>query len=123
MAAIRSRDTRPEILVRRLLHQAGLRYRLHRRNLPGKPDLVFSGVKLAVFVHGCFWHGHICREARRPSSNLAYWNPKIEGNMARDRASAKRLRRLGWSVFTIRECSIDEGTERVVRKLMSLKGR
>ncbi len=117
MAAIKSRNTRPELQVRRRLHAAGFRFRLHRRDLPGKPDLVFPRQKIAVFVHGCFWHGHICKEARRPRSNLTYWSPKIEGNMVRDRKSANSLRRLGWKVCTIRECELDLGFDRVVRKL------
>lgn len=117
MAAIRSRDTRPELLVRQSVHSAGFRYRLHRTDLPGKPDLTFPRFRVAVFVHGCFWHGHICREARRPTTNLAYWSPKIERNMLRDRNSAKRLRRSGWKVVTIRECGLHSGLKRLVRTL------
>ena len=117
MAAIRSRNTRPELLVRKSVHAAGFRYRLHRNDLPGKPDLTFPQFRLAVFVHGCFWHGHICREARRPHTNLAYWSPKIDRNIFRDRISAKRLRRSGWKVVTIRECRLKVGLNRLLRTL------
>lgn len=117
MAAIRSRDTKPELFVRRAAHAAGYRYRLHHRGLPGKPDLVFPKYRLAVFVHGCFWHGHVCREARAPKSNLSYWLPKIRRNMSRDRASARRLRRSGWHVVTIRECQLESGVARLLNRL------
>jgi DNA mismatch endonuclease (patch repair protein) len=121
MAAIRSRDTRPELFVRQSLHSAGFRYRLHPKGLPGKPDLVFPRRRLAVFVHGCFWHGHVCREARRPNTNLAYWSPKIERNMARDRANANELRRSGWKVVTIRECALTKGVARLTTILRTLR--
>lgn len=117
MAAIRSRNTGPELYVRRRLHAAGYRFRLHRADLPGKPDLVFPRHRVVVFVHGCFWHGHICREARRPRSNLNYWLPKIEKNIARDRASAISLRKSGWKVIIVRECALDQGIERAIRGL------
>ncbi len=121
MAAIRSRNTRPEIYVRKLAHSAGYRFRVHRRDLPGKPDLVFPRLRIAVFVHGCFWHGHVCREARRPNTNLDYWLPKIERNMARDRLSARQLKELGWKVVTIRECRLKTGGIRLIRVLDSQK--
>jgi len=121
MAAIRSRDTRPELFVRQSLHSAGFRYRVHRRDLPGKPDLILPRFHVAVFVHGCFWHGHICREARRPNTNLSYWSPKIERNITRDRTSAKRLRTSGWKVITIRECKLNEGSHRLLRMLNRIR--
>lgn len=117
MAAIRSRDTKPELSVRRYLHAKGYRFRLHSKALPGRPDLVLPRYRIATFVHGCFWHGHVCREARPPRSNIDYWLPKIQKNMRRDRNSARRLRKLGWRVVTIRECEIESGVARLVRIL------
>jgi len=121
MSAIRSVNTRPELAVRRSFHRAGLRFHLHRSDLPGKPDVVFPKHRVAVFIHGCFWHGHVCREARRPQSNLNYWNPKIDRNVTRDDRNAKRLRQLGWAVFIIRECRLSDGINRVTRKMKTLK--
>jgi DNA mismatch endonuclease (patch repair protein) len=121
MSAIRSVNTRPELAVRRSFHSAGFRFQLHRSDLPGKPDVVFPRHHLAVFIHGCFWHGHVCQEARRPQSNLTYWNPKLDRNVTRDARSAKKLRQLGWAVFIIRECRLSDGITRVTRKLKSLK--
>lgn len=120
MAAIRSRDTSPELTIRREVHRRGFRYRLHCATLPGRPDLVFPKYHLAVFVHGCFWHGHVCHIARRPKTNLDYWNPKIEKNIRRDRQSAKRLRQSGWRVVTIRECRLSQGRARLIRLLEKL---
>lgn len=107
MRAIRSKDTSPEMAVRRLIHSLGYRYRLHGSKLPGKPDLVFAGRKKAIFIHGCFWHLHAgCREGRIPDSRRSYWKPKLEGNRARDARNRRALRRLGWSVLVIWECQI-----------------
>lgn len=121
MAAIRSRDTRLEMSVRSVVHRAGFRYRVDSKRLPGKPDLVFPRFRLVAFVHGCYWHGHICREARRPNSNLSYWTPKIEGNMARDAKVKRQLVSLGWEVFVIRECSVTEDTAKLLMLLGSLR--
>lgn len=121
MAAIRSQDTKIEMHVRRALHGAGFRFRLHRRDLPGKPDIILSRFRTVVFVHGCFWHGHICKEARRPKSNLGYWLPKIERNMARDIVVKAKARRLGWRVFVCRECTIEGDTRRLLAKLTTLR--
>jgi DNA mismatch endonuclease (patch repair protein) len=107
MAAIRGKDTRPEMLVRRLLHSMGYRFRLHRRDLPGTPDIVLPGRRKVIFVHGCFWHGHRgCRFATRPATRPQFWAEKIDRNQRRDRIAVVRLRRLGWSVATIWECSL-----------------
>lgn len=104
MQAIRSKDTKPELAVRRLVHGMGYRYRLHRKNLPGKPDLVFPTKEKAIFVHGCFWHYHGCNRGRMPKSNLDYWQQKLEGNRMRDRQNMKALRDLGWKTMVIWEC-------------------
>lgn len=109
MAKIRSVDTRPEMIVRRLVHSMGYRYRLHRKNLPGKPDLVLSGLRKVIFVHGCFWHQHNdpeCRITRRPKSNRDYWIPKLTRNVARDKAHQRKLLELGWDVLVIWECQV-----------------
>ncbi|MGE3109710.1 MAG: very short patch repair endonuclease [Phycisphaerales bacterium] len=105
MSRIRSKDTRPEMVVRRLVHAMGFRYRLHARSLPGKPDLVFPAKHKAILVHGCFWHRHRCKEGRRsPQSRVEYWGPKIARNVDRDRRNRRRLRALGWSVLVVWEC-------------------
>src|SRR5579863_907292 len=92
MARVRSRDTKPELLARRFIHSLGYRYRLYRSDLPGKPDLVFPKQRKAIFVHGCFWHGHCCRAGKnRPLSNLSYWSRKLLRNRQRDVASRKAL--------------------------------
>ena len=107
MAKIRSSDTKPEMVVRRLVHSLGYRYRLHRRDLPGCPDLVFTPRRKVIFVHGCFWHGHDCkRGARQPKTNSDYWRQKIDGNRARDHAAQETLEAAGWDVLTIWECEV-----------------
>ncbi len=107
MSRIRSKDTAPEIAVRRLIHAAGYRYRLHVDELPGKPDLVFPARRAVIFVHGCFWHLHPrCTEGRIPSSNRDYWGPKLARNAQRDKSNAKALKKDGWRVMTIWECQI-----------------
>jgi DNA mismatch endonuclease, patch repair protein len=105
MASIRKRDTRPEIAVRRALHAQGLRFRLYRKDLPGTPDLVLPGRRLAVFVHGCFWHQHPgCSWSRTPRGNTSYWGPKLARNVARDEKARQQLATLGWHVLVIWEC-------------------
>ncbi|MBZ5583390.1 MAG: DNA mismatch endonuclease Vsr [Acidobacteriia bacterium] len=107
MRRVQARDTKPEMLVRSLVHRMGLRFSAHRSDLPGKPDLVFPCRAKVIFVHGCFWHGHNCRSGRnRPSSNQDYWIPKLDRNMARDAANRRRLRREGWGVLTVWECEL-----------------
>ena len=107
MARVRSKNTRPELAVRSGLHRMGFRFRLHRADLPGHPDIVLPRFKAAVFVHGCFWHGHPnCRHADRPTSNIGFWNKKIDRNISRDRTNRSALKRLGWTVVTVWECSI-----------------
>jgi DNA mismatch endonuclease (patch repair protein) len=105
MALIHSRDTKPELVVRRQLHALGYRYRLHVAELPGKPDLVFPARKKVIFVHGCFWHRHShCSRCRLPKSRLDYWKPKLERNVKRDRIAVYGLRRSGWRVLVVWEC-------------------
>lgn len=107
MARVRGRDTGPERAVRRILTGLGLRYRLHRRDLPGRPDLALGPRRIAVFVHGCFWHGHDCtRGARRPKQNAGFWAAKIERNRARDARNAADLSALGWRTLVVWECEL-----------------
>jgi DNA mismatch endonuclease, patch repair protein len=105
MARVRSSDTSPEIAVRRTLHKMGFRFRLHRRDLPGSPDIVLPRHRAAIFVHGCFWHSHEgCSRARLPASNVDYWKPKLERNRLRDDQALLTLRDLGWRAYVIWEC-------------------
>ena len=104
MQSVKSKDTGPELVVRRLLHGMGYRYRLHRRDLPGRPDIVLGPRRKAIFVHGCFWHGHGCPKGRLPKSRLDYWQPKVDNNRERDRTKEEQLKSLGWSVLTIWQC-------------------
>lgn len=104
MARIRDRDTKPEMVVRRLVHSMGYRYRLHRKDLPGKPDLVFGPRRKVIFVHGCFWHQHSCRDGRIPASRQEYWEPKLRRNVERDAEAIRRLEQGGWRVLIVWEC-------------------
>lgn len=104
MQAVKNRDTGPEMTVRRLLHGLGYRYRVHRKDLPGRPDVAFLSRRKVIFVHGCFWHGHGCPKGRLPKSRLDYWKPKLDGNRERDRRNEDELRSMGWSVLVIWEC-------------------
>lgn len=104
MAAIRSRDTKPERAVRSALHLLGLRFRLHQSSLPGSPDIVLKRHAAAVFVHGCFWHGHDCVRGKVPATRTDFWLPKLAGNRERDARQARELKMLGWRVLTIWEC-------------------
>lgn len=105
MRRIRSKNTRPEMVVRRLIHSMGYRYRLHRKDIAGKPDISIRSRKTAIFIHGCFWHQHSgCREGRMPKSNVAYWIPKLRRNVSRDEAALEYLSSLGWKTLVIWEC-------------------
>ncbi|MGE3347824.1 MAG: very short patch repair endonuclease [Ramlibacter sp.] len=109
MALVRAKDTKPELRLRRLVHGMGYRYRLHRRDLPGTPDMVFAGRGKVIFVHGCFWHRHErCALARLPKSRSDFWLPKLTANAERDVRHTRALRRLGWSVLTIWECQLGD---------------
>ena len=109
MSRVRAKDTTPEMVVRRLVHGLGYRYRLHVKGLPGKPDLVFPGRRKVILVHGCFWHRHTdpeCRLARLPKSRLDFWLPKLEGNRRRDALNREKLERMGWQVMILWECMV-----------------
>jgi DNA mismatch endonuclease (patch repair protein) len=109
MALVRAKDTKPELFVRRLVHGMGYRYALHRRDLPGMPDLVFPGRSKVIFVHGCFWHRHeACALARLPKTRAEFWLPKLAANAKRDARNVRALRRLGWGVLTIWECQLGD---------------
>lgn len=109
MSLVRGKDTKPEMLVRRLVHGMGYRYRLHARDLPGNPDLVFPSRGKVVFVHGCFWHRHgTCKNTRWPKSKLDFWRPKLEQNRLRDKINSRRLSKLGWRVFVVWECQLSK---------------
>ncbi|MBV6821441.1 very short patch repair endonuclease [Pseudomonas sp. PD9R] len=109
MARVKSKGTRPEMVVRRLLFSLGYRYQLHDRSLPGSPDIVFKRKKKAIFVHGCFWHRHDgCALARLPKSRLDFWIPKLEGNRERDARKLLQLKSLGWDAFVIWECELKD---------------
>lgn len=109
MSLVRSKDTRPEMVIRRLVHGMGFRYRLHARELPGNPDLVFPGRGKIIFVHGCFWHRHgTCKFTRWPKSKLNFWKPKLERNQQRDRLIRRRLRKEGWRVLVVWECQLNK---------------
>lgn len=109
MARVRGRDTRPELLIRSLVHRMGYRFRLHRKSLPGKPDLVFPGRKKVIFVHGCFWHRHSdpnCPFTRTPKSKRGFWNAKFRENQARDQRNCADLEQMGWGVLVVWECQL-----------------
>lgn len=109
MRAVKSRDTTPEMIVRRMVHAMGKRYRLHRADLPGKPDLTFLRLKKIIFVHGCFWHGHDCkRGAREPKENAVYWKQKISRNKERDGKAQEALRAMGWDILVLWECQLKD---------------
>lgn len=121
MSRVRSADTRPEVEVRSALHRAGFRFRLHDKNLVGKPDIVLRKHKTAIFVHGCFWHGHDCSKGRLPKTNAQFWKEKISKNHQRDRRNIEVLQAAGWRVFVIWECNIDRDVDRVINALSTKK--
>jgi DNA mismatch endonuclease (patch repair protein) len=127
MAKIRGTNTKPEVFVRSALHRAGLRFRIHNRSLPGSPDIVLAKHRTVVFVHGCFWHRHGCTLSSEPSTRRAFWREKFASNVARDRRTAAALRRAGWRVLTVWECSLrtaarrDEAIARLVRRIVSTR--
>ena len=121
MRAVKSRNTQPEMTVRRLVHSMGYRYRLHRKDLPGKPDLAFISRRKAIFVHGCFWHGHDCpRGSREPKTNRDYWIPKIAKTRERDKATMERLWKMDWKTLVIWECEIDRSLSGKLRAFLEV---
>lgn len=123
MSRIRGRDTKAELVVRKLVHRLGFRYRLHGKGLPGRPDLVFRGKKKVIFVHGCFWHRHDdsgCKLARLPKTRLDFWLPKLEGNRERDLRNYQRLAANGWKYLVIWECEMSglPALERKIKKFL-----
>ena len=125
MSSIRSKDTKPEVMVRKAVWRAGFRYRLHGKGLPGRPDLVFPALRTIVFVHGCYWHAHSCQKGRIPAQNSRFWGEKFAMNKARDQRNVRRLRREGWSVLTVWECSLSKAKTRdaAIRKLLDALAR
>lgn len=124
MASIRSKDTKPEMVVRRLLHAMGYRFRLHRRDLPGCPDLVFPRLRAVIEVRGCFWHQHSgCRHATTPATRRDYWIPKLARNVQRDSDNFARLQSMGWHVAVVWECRLRSDAEREVRRLRRFLNR
>jgi DNA mismatch endonuclease (patch repair protein) len=117
MKSVGTKNTGPEMAVRRALHRLGLRYRLHARELPGRPDIVFRPRKVAIFVHGCFWHGHDCPKGRAPKSRLDYWAPKLTANAARDAANVRALEDAGWRVLIVWQCETADA-DRLATKLV-----
>jgi DNA mismatch endonuclease (patch repair protein) len=119
MRSIRGKDTSPELVVRQTAHRLGFRFRLHRRDLPGRPDLAFPGRRKVIFVHGCWWHGHNCKRGSRPArDNAAYWTAKIKRNVERDAVNAAALRELGWDVLVVWECELKDGVGKAVTELL-----
>lgn len=125
MRAIRAKNTKPEITVRKALHAAGLRFRLHQKNLPGKPDIVLASRKLIVEVRGCFWHMHGCSLSNIPASRVDYWGPKLARNVSRDATNKSELNKLGWKVLEIWECEVKcpDALRRLVAQVKAVKGR
>ena len=122
MSRIRARDTKPELLIRSMLHRLGYRFRLHRKDLTGTPDIVFPARRRVVFVNGCFWHGHSCPRGHLPSSNVVFWEQKIGKNKRRDHNARKQLRKEGWKVLTVWGCQINN-QDRLLKKLVQFLER
>jgi DNA mismatch endonuclease (patch repair protein) len=121
MSRVGGKDTKPEMIVRRASHGLGYRHRLHRRDLPGRPDLVFPSIRKAIFVHGCFWHRHDCRKATTPKTNAAFWQEKFRQNVERDREAMRLLALQGWKVMVIWECETGDA-QLVIERISSFLG-
>lgn len=126
MSAVRNKDTKPEIVVRKLVHSLGYRYRLHGSNLPGKPDLVLTSKRKVIFVHGCFWHRHSCKKGRSmPLTQKEFWREKLDNNKVRDRRDRRKLKELGWQTMIVWECetrNIEKLTKKLKRFLIPSAG-
>lgn len=124
MSKIGSKNTKPELILRSALFKFGLRFRIHKKDLPGKPDIVFKRYKTAIFVHGCFWHYHqVCKEGRIPSTNSKFWKEKFEKNIEKDQMNIKNIEDLGWKVFVVWECEIEKEINSVINKLLEVLNR
>lgn len=120
MSKVKSKDTKPELIVRALLHRNGLRFRLHRKDLPGHPDIVLPKYKIAIFVHGCFWHQHPgCRKATVPKQNTEFWLSKLQKNCERDKKNKAALLELGWKVVVLWECDICKDTNSIMKNVLN----
>jgi DNA mismatch endonuclease (patch repair protein) len=119
MSNITGKNTKPELLVRKALFSEGYRYRLHRKDLPGNPDIVFPSGKKAIFINGCFWHGHNCKKAALPESNKQFWKKKINGNVKRDKTNSGKLEQIGWKSFVVWQCEIKKST--LEKKIKQIK--
>ena len=117
MSRIKSKDTKPEITVRKHLHALGYRFRLYDKKLPGKPDIVLKKYKSAIQVRGCFWHQHGCKYSNVPKSNKFYWIPKLKQNKERDRLNDKKLKKLGWKIIVIWECKLQNELKKLIKKI------
>ncbi len=120
MSKIKSKNTKPELLIRKLLYQKGYRYRLHKQNLPGKPDMVFGKLKKLIFINGCFWHGHKCGKNISPENNKLFWKNKIEKNKKRDNENFNKLKAMGWKCLIVWQCEIKlKNLNLLLKKLIS----
>ena len=121
MAQIKDRDTKPEMIVRSMLHRMGYRFRIHRKNMPGKPDIVLPKYKTVLFVHGCFWHRHRdCKFATTPKSNESFWKEKFDRNVANDRKHQQSLKQMGWQVIVVWECELTD-MEQLIKKIEAIR--
>jgi len=119
MSRVSGKNTKPELVVRSLLHSMGYRFRLHRKDLPGKPDITLPKYHKVIFVHGCFWHGHTdCPRSKRPTTNEKFWRVKLDKNIERDKVIISSIRELGWSVLTVWACEVKD-TDKLKNKLLS----
>ena len=117
MSRIKGRNTKPEILVRSMVHRMGFRFRIHQHDLPGNPDIVLARHSKIIFVNGCFWHGHTrCPQSKRPTTNTRFWDKKLDGNIERDKRFQRKLRRIGWKVLIVWQCETQR-PEKLLRKL------
>jgi len=122
MSRVSGKNTKPEIAVRSLLHKLGYRFRLHRKNLPGRPDITLPKHKKVIFVHGCFWHGHaVCSRSKRPSTNEEFWHEKLNKNIERDKKTVDALKKLGWDVLTVWTCEVKDTNELKIKLLSFLE--